>query len=120
MTPFGQWLRATAMDELPQLINILRGEMSFVGPRPLIPEELVELRQVPGGSQRQSMRPGLTGLAQLHTDKAPSFTERLKWDLSYVRNCSAWLDLKILMTSVIVSWQGRWEKAGPKALPGGF
>ena len=116
MTLFGQWMRATAMDELPQLINIFRGEMSFVGPRPLIPEELKELRQVSGGNHRQSVRPGLTGLAQLHTDKAPSLPERLKWDLGYVRDCSLWLDLRILATSVCISWQGRWEKAGPKTL----
>ena len=110
VTPFGHWLRATAMDELPQLINIVRGEMSFVGPRPLIPDDLRGLAQIPGGSQRQSVRPGLTGLAQLYADKTPSLPERLQWDLAYARECSFLLDLKILLASVIISLRGAWEK----------
>lgn len=71
VTPFGERLRAAAMDELPQLLNILKGEMSFVGPRPLIPSELEELMQFPGGKRRWDMRPGLTGLAQIHAAKRP-------------------------------------------------
>ena len=114
-TPFGQWLRATAMDELPQLINIMRGEMSFVGPRPLVPEELQGLSRFPQGIERQSVRPGLTGPAQLFGEKVPLLPERLVWDLAYVRDCSFRMDMKILLASVRTSLKGRWEKAGPKA-----
>ena len=109
MTPFARGLRRTAMDELPQLINVLRGEMGFVGPRPLIPTELENLDPA-DGKQRLAVRPGLTGLAQVRSEKSPSLPERLRWDLSYVRDCSFWLDLRILLTSVGVSLRGAWEK----------
>ena len=102
------------MDELPQLIHILRGQMSFVGPRPLIPEELQELHRVPDGPRRLSARPGLAGLAQLYGDKAPSLSERIRWDLSYIDRCSPGLDLWILFTSVRVTVQGAWERSGSK------
>jgi lipopolysaccharide/colanic/teichoic acid biosynthesis glycosyltransferase len=117
LSPLGERLRAAAMDELPQLINILRGQMSFVGPRPLIPDELRELSRLPGGTRRLEIRPGLTGLAQLHADKAPSLEQRLGWDLAYVDRCSFGLDLRILLKSVGVSLGGRWEQPGPKADP---
>lgn len=115
---FGQWLRATALDELPQLINIFRGDMSFVGPRPLISAELQELARTPEWKLRQSARPGLTGLAQIYSDKFPSPLERLQWDLAYLRDCSFWLDLRILAVSVRITLEGRWEKAGPKVAAG--
>ena len=114
---FCQGLRACAMDELPQLINILRGEMSFVGPRPLIPEELETLEQLPRGQDRLSVRPGLTGLAQLYSRKVPALPERLRWDLAYVDRCSLFLDLKILFTSVAITLRGAWEKPGSKEPP---
>lgn len=117
MTPEGQvssalgrWLRATAMDELPQLINILKGEMSFVGPRPLIPEELSELAQIINGRDRLLIRPGLTGLAQIYSDKTPSLPERIRWDLQYADQSSLALDLKILLKSIGVTLRGAWEK----------
>ncbi len=106
---FFRRLRASALDELPQLINILRGEMSFVGPRPLIPEELVTLGRFPRGRDRLRVRPGLTGLAQLHSTKVPALEERLRWDLAYVDRCSPALDLSILFRSVIVTLRGAWE-----------
>ena len=112
--PFCRRLRATAMDELPQLINILRGEMSFVGPRPLIPEELVELRSFPRGAERLRVRPGLTGLAQLRSDKVPLLSERLKGDLEYVDRYSLGLDLWALWRSVEVTLKAAWEKPGSK------
>lgn len=116
--PSSAWLRATALDELPQLFNILRGQMSFVGPRPLIPEELRELDRVPDGRRRLSARPGLTGLAQLHSGKVPSLSERLRWDLAYVDHCSLPLDLQILFRSVAVTLRAAWENPGPK-IPSG-
>lgn len=115
VTPFAQQLRRTAMDELPQLINILAGQMSFVGPRPLIPEELREMDHVPDGRRRFSVRPGLTGLAQVRSEKVPTLPERLRWDLAYVRDCSLRLDLQILFTSVGVSARGAWEKPNAHA-----
>ncbi len=113
-SPFFRWLRATAMDELPQLINILRGEMSFVGPRPLIPEELAELRNFPRGEDRLCVRPGLTGLAQLRSDKTPSLSERLRGDLEYVDRCSLGLDLWALWRSLYVTLRAAWERPGSK------
>ncbi len=111
---FCRGLRACAMDELPQLLNIFRGEMSFVGPRPLIPEELEEIGEFPGGKLRVSVRPGLAGVAQLYGDKNPSLQQRLIWDLSYIRNCSLGLDLWILLRSVGITLKGAWEKSGAK------
>ena len=116
-SPFGHWLRTTAMDELPQLIQILRGQMSFIGPRPLIPEELRELDRIPGGSRRLSARPGLTGLAQLNGSKTPSLSERIRWDCAYLDRCSARLDLKILLKSVGVTLRGAWDLSGRQTPP---
>ena len=107
---FCRGLRVRALDELPQLVNILRGEMSFVGPRPLIPEELETLEQLPRGADRLRLRPGLTGLAQLHSSKVPALPERLRWDLAYADRCSLLLDLGILLRSVTMTLRGAWEK----------
>ncbi len=100
------------MDELPQLINILKGQMSFVGPRPLIPDELEDLGRIPEGKRRFSVRPGLTGLAQINSEKVPSLSERIRWDLAYVDQCSLWLDLRILFKSLAVTLAGKWEPNG--------
>lgn len=107
--PYCRWLRERALDELPQLFNILRGEMSFVGPRPLIPEELTELEKIPRGIERLSVRPGLTGLTQLKSVKVPSLPERLKGDLEYTDRCSLFLDIRLLLRSVGVTIRGDWE-----------
>lgn len=112
-SPFSQRLRGTAMDELPQLLNILRGEMSFVGPRPLIPEELEALDGIPNGRRRFSARPGLTGLAQLYDAKVPSLPQRVRWDLMYVSRCSFRLDLWIILKSILITCKGAWEQKGP-------
>ena len=109
---FAQGLRNTAMDELPQLFHILRGEMSFVGPRPLIPEELLEIRQIPNGSRRFLVKPGLAGLAQINAQKIPSLAERSNWDLLYVDQYSLLLDIRIVMKSIWVTLRGNWEGPG--------
>ncbi len=110
ITSLGKGLRATAMDELPQLIHILKGEMSFVGPRPLIPADLEELNRSPQGRLRLAIRPGLTGLAQVSTSKVPSLPDRLRWDLEYVERCSPWLDAWVLAQSLWFTLRGQWEK----------
>lgn len=108
--PLGKGLRATAMDELPQLIHIFKGQMSFIGPRPLVPTDLQELSRFPRGNLRFSIRPGLTGLAQVSTSKVPSLPDRLRWDLRYVERCSPWLDARILAQSIGFTLRGCWEK----------
>ncbi len=109
VSSFGRRLRSTAMDELPQLFQILIGQMSFVGPRPLIPEELDELDRFPGGRRRLEARPGLTGLAQVRGPKIPALSERLRWDLEYLDRCSAPLDIRTLLTSLGITCRGSWE-----------
>lgn len=111
---FCHWLRTTALDELPQLLNILKGEMSFVGPRPLIPEELLELGRLPRGPERLSITPGLAGLAQIYGEKIPSLAQRLQWDLAYLDRCSLFLDLKILFQSLFITSRSGWDAPGPK------
>ena len=110
VSSFGKGLRATAMDELPQLFQILAGQMSFVGPRPIVPEELAQLDQFPDGRRRLAARPGLTGLAQICGPKTPALAERLRWDLEYVDRCGLSLDLGILLKSVEISCRGAWGK----------
>ena len=112
----GLFLRATAMDELPQIFHILTGQMSFVGPRPLIPEELKRLDQIPRGKERLLPRPGLAGLAQLYSGKTPDLAQRLNWDLLYLDQCYLWSDVKILLKSIWVTLRGSWEHSGPKIL----
>ena len=101
LTPFGQFLRSTSLDELPELINVIRGEMSLVGPRPLLMEYL-EL-YTPEQIRRHEVRPGITGWAQVNGRNAISWEEKFKFDVWYVDNQSLWLDIKILwMTAVKV------------------
>ncbi|MFI5795282.1 sugar transferase [Streptomyces sp. NPDC051677] len=98
VTAVGRVLRRTSLDELPQLVNVLRGEMSLVGPRPTLP---YQVRRYTG---RQRLRllatPGLTGLAQVHGRQCLSWPQRIEWDLRYVRHQSFWLDLAILFLTV--------------------
>jgi lipopolysaccharide/colanic/teichoic acid biosynthesis glycosyltransferase len=117
VTRVGRLLRATAMDELPQLWNILRGDMSFVGPRPLRPAEQdrtadgkwLALDAIPGYEQRHRVRPGLTGLAQVYAPRDAPRTEKFVLDLEYVRRASLWLDLRLVMHSFWITFRGRWE-----------
>ncbi|MFD6682251.1 sugar transferase [Micromonospora parva] len=98
LTPFGRWLRTTSLDELPQLWNVLRGEMSLVGPRPLLPAYLN--RYTPEQFRRHDVRPGITGLQQVYGRNALSWDERFALDVSYVRRRSFGLDLRILLRTV--------------------
>lgn len=95
LTKYGKLLRSTSLDELPELINILIGDMSIVGPRPLLPEYLPYYTEEE--RHRHDMRPGLTGLAQVNGRNAiSSWEDRFNYDLDYIKNCSFVLDLKIL------------------------
>jgi lipopolysaccharide/colanic/teichoic acid biosynthesis glycosyltransferase len=98
LTPFGRLLRASSLDELPELWNVLRGEMSLVGPRPLLMEYLPLYS--PRQARRHDVRPGLTGWAQVNGRNAPSWKERLEMDVWYVEHRSFALDLRILLRTV--------------------
>lgn len=94
ITAFGHWLRSTSLDELPELWNVLKGEMSLVGPRPLLMEYLP--LYTPEQGRRHSVRPGITGWAQVNGRNAISWEEKFNLDVWYVDNQSQWLDIKIL------------------------
>lgn len=98
LTPFGQFLRKTSLDELPQLWNVLKGDMSFVGPRPLIVEYLD--RYTPEQARRHEVKPGITGWVQVNGRNNRPWEEKFKLDVWYVDNWSLWLDLKILFLTV--------------------
>ena len=109
ITPVGRFLRKTRLDELPQLLNIIKGEMSFVGPRPERPVFVEQYSQrIPGYSQRFSVLPGITGLAQIHGGYATIPEIKIKYDLGYIQNFSVWLDLFIILETlkVIVTGDG--------------
>jgi len=122
ITRVGRILRATAMDELPQLWNISKGEMSFVGPRALLPKEIevkgngeaVPSEGIPGFWERQSVRPGLTGLAQVYASRDIPRRYKFRYDLIYIQNRSFWLDLKMLTLSFWITFRGKWEHRGEK------
>lgn len=121
ITRVGRFLRATALDELPQLWNIFVGDMSFVGPRAL-PFEVQDaersryrtLREVPGFAARVTVRPGLTGIAQVYARRDIGRRQKFRYDLLYVRKWSLWLDIRLILLSVWVSLRGKWESRGPK------
>lgn len=98
LTPFGARLRALSLDELPELWNVLRGDMSLVGPRPLLMEYLP--LYTPDQARRHAVRPGVTGWAQVNGRNAISWDEKFRLDIWYVDNRSFWLDLKILVLTV--------------------
>jgi sugar transferase EpsL len=101
LTRFGRFLRAASLDELPELVNVLRGEMSFVGPRPHLMEYLP--LYTPEQARRHEVLPGITGWAQIHGRQALVYEEKFKLDVWYVDHRSFWLDLKILyLTAVAV------------------
>lgn len=122
VTPLGKWLRRTSVDELPQLLNVLRGEMSLVGPRPVVPEEVAEY----GGDAGLvlSVRPGMTGLWQVSGRNAVDYPRRARLDAGYVREWSLLLDLRVLLrtpAAVARGEVGRASAAGgrPPSLPTG-
>lgn len=98
LTRFGQWLRSTSLDELPELWNVLKGDMSLVGPRPLLMQYLD--RYTPEQMRRHEVKPGITGLAQVNGRNALSWEEKFKLDVWYVDNLSFWLDLKIIALTI--------------------
>jgi lipopolysaccharide/colanic/teichoic acid biosynthesis glycosyltransferase len=121
VTRIGRVMRATAMDELPQLWNIFRGDMSFVGPRALRPgeieavgETLVPLEAVPGYASRVTVRPGLTGIAQIYAARDITRRHKFRYDLLYVRRQSMWLDLRLILLSFWISFLGTWESRDRK------
>jgi lipopolysaccharide/colanic/teichoic acid biosynthesis glycosyltransferase len=121
ITRVGRIMRATAMDELPQLWNILLGDMSFVGPRALRPGEIeiegnepVALEAVPGYMQRIAVRPGLTGIAQVYAARDVSRRHKFRYDALYIRRQSLWLDVRLILLSFWISFRGTWEFRGRK------
>jgi lipopolysaccharide/colanic/teichoic acid biosynthesis glycosyltransferase len=115
VTSTGRFLRATGMDELPQLWNIIRGDMSFVGPRPLLPEEaevghpnkIVPLKNIPGYEARHGVRPGLTGLAQTFGSRYLTRRQKFRLDLLYIRRQSILLDLQLIAVSLWMAARGK-------------
>ena len=99
MTPFGKFLRSTSIDELPELINVFKGDMSLVGPRPL----LVEYKELysPEQFRRHEVRPGITGWAQVNGRNALGWAERFKLDVDYVDNYNLFMDIKILFMTIL-------------------
>lgn len=121
ITRVGGVLRATAMDELPQLWNIFRGDMSFVGPRALRPAEIemeggvsVPLEQVPGFVERSGVPPGLTGIAQIYAPRDITRRQKFRFDRLYIRRQSFMLDLRLIMLSFWITFRGTWEARGRK------
>jgi lipopolysaccharide/colanic/teichoic acid biosynthesis glycosyltransferase len=122
ITRVGRVLRATAMDELPQLVNILRGDMSFVGPRPLRPGEvdvrgdgqLVALDEIPGYKERHAVRPGLTGLTQVYAPRDISRTSKFRLDRLYMKRAGFCLDVRLIVLSFWITGRGQWEARGRK------
>ncbi len=121
-TRVGRWLRATAMDELPQLLSIFRGDMSFVGPRALRPGEIEvkgsgapeALEDVPGFARRCSVTPGLTGVAQVYAPRDIPRRQKFRYDLLYIRKQSFGLDLRLIILSFWITFRGTWEARGRK------
>jgi lipopolysaccharide/colanic/teichoic acid biosynthesis glycosyltransferase len=122
ITHVGHLLRATALDELPQLWNIFRGDMSFVGPRALRPGEIEvrgdgreeRLEEVPGFETRIRVRPGLTGVAQIYADRDIPRRWKFQYDKVYIRKQSFWLDFRLIMLSFWITFRGAWEVRGRK------
>jgi sugar transferase EpsL len=116
LTPFGRFLRSTSLDELPELWNVLRGDMSLVGPRPLLVRYLE--RYSPRQARRHEVRPGITGLAQVKGRNALSWEEKFEWDVLYVETRSLALDLKILwLTMAAVVFRRGISAAGEATMP---
>lgn len=111
LTPFGAFLRATSLDELPELWNVVRGDMSLVGPRPLLMRYLD--RYTPDQTRRHDVRPGLTGLAQVSGRNALTWEDKFAYDLWYVENHSFEVDIRILARTVLKVIQREGVDAGP-------
>jgi lipopolysaccharide/colanic/teichoic acid biosynthesis glycosyltransferase len=122
ITRVGRLLRATALDELPQLWNIFRGDMSFVGPRALRMREIlirgdgeiVVLESIIGYQRRHRVAPGLTGLAQIYADRDISPRQKFRYDVLYMHRQSFWLDVRLILLSFWITFRGGWERRGKK------
>ncbi|MDQ3168788.1 MAG: sugar transferase [Acidobacteriota bacterium] len=122
VTRVGRLLRATAMDELPQLWNVLRGDMSVVGPRALRPGEIEAasagraepLEEVPGFETRSAVRPGLTGLAQIHARRDLPRRQKFRYDRLYICRQSLRLDAWLVLQSLVITVLGSWERRGSR------
>lgn len=122
ITRIGRVMRATAMDELPQLWNIFRGDMSFVGPRALRPGEIEvngggtseRIEDVPGFEARCAVRPGLTGVAQIYAPRDVVRRQKFRYDRVYIRRRSLWLDIRLILLSFWITVRGAWEVRGRK------
>jgi len=123
VTGVGRVLRMTAFDELPQLLNIFLGDMSFVGPRALLPverevngndEEDIHIRNVPGYDERIKVCPGLTGIAQVYAPRDLPRKDKFKYDLFYIRKMNFLLDIKLIYLSFLVTFKGQWENRDKK------
>ncbi|MBN3489960.1 sugar transferase [Acholeplasma equirhinis] len=103
ITPFGKFIRATRLDELPQLINVFVGDMSLVGPRPYMKSVVDEATEAnPDFIYRSNVKPGITGLSHIFGRYDTTPEERLRWDLLYVRKCSLWMDIKIIFYTILI------------------
>jgi rhamnosyl/mannosyltransferase len=117
ITRVGRLMRATAMDELPQLVNIFKGDMSFVGPRALMPGEIetggdgqvIAIEDIPGYRERTAVQPGLTGVAQIYAPRDVTRRHKFRYDRVYVRRRSFWLDIRLILLSFWISMRGTWE-----------
>jgi lipopolysaccharide/colanic/teichoic acid biosynthesis glycosyltransferase len=122
VTRIGRVMRATAMDELPQLWSIFVGDMSFVGPRALRPGEIEvrgdgvheKLEDVPGFAERHSIRPGLTGVAQIYAPRDISRRNKFRYDRVYIMRRGFGLDVRLILLSFWITFRGRWEHRGDK------
>ena len=104
VTPLGKWLRKLSLDEVPQMINVLKGDMSLVGPRPL---PVIYLpRYSPEQARRHEVRPGITGWAQVHGRNALTWPEKFRYDVEYVDRHGLWMDLKILLMTIPAAFAG--------------
>ncbi len=118
VTRVGWILRRTALDEVPQLISIWKGDMSFVGPRPLVVKQYEGyVKEEPDFALRCLVRPGLTGLSAIKLPRHCSAARRLELDLAYVRQASLWLDTKIFVISVWLTLTGQWGKGNRRPEP---
>ena len=122
VTAVGRILRKTAMDELPQLWNIFKGDMSFVGPRALAVQEVelkgdgrsIRLEEIPGFTERHRVIPGLTGIAQIFAPRDIPRRQKFRYDRIYVRKQSFALDIKLILVSFWITFRGKWEVRGEK------
>ena len=99
LTKVGKFVRSTSIDELPQLINVLKGDMALIGPRPLLPQYLPLYS--PEQARRHEVRPGISGWAQCHGRNAISWTEKFKLDVWYVDHCTLWTDIKVIWITIL-------------------